>query len=154
MFAKFINWLSATPFGSWLVKNVASKIDPIVFRLTKGRMISAGPPTLPMLLLYSVGRKSGQQRATQLAYVEDGEDFLVVASAMGQDRHPAWRYNIEAEPHVEILRRGEQFKAVAEVLSDEEKAKHWGRIKQTIPQMNVYEKRTTRKIRVFRLRRA
>jgi deazaflavin-dependent oxidoreductase (nitroreductase family) len=154
MFANFLNWFSATPVGSWFVKHVASKLDPIVFRKTGGRMISAGPPTLPMLLLMSTGRKSGQVRSTQLAYIPDGEDFLIVASAMGQARHPGWRYNIEANPDVGVLITGEEFRATAELLDDEEKARHWPNIKSTIPQMNVYEKRTSRNIGVFRLRRA
>jgi deazaflavin-dependent oxidoreductase (nitroreductase family) len=117
-------------------------------------MISAGPPTLPMLLLTSTGRKSGQPRSTQLAYVADGDDFLVVASAMGQSRHPDWRYNIEANPAVTVMLRGEEFAARAALLGDDEKAVHWSKIKAAIPQMNVYERRTSRNIRVFRLVRA
>ncbi len=153
MYARFINWLSATPFGSWIVKNFASKIDPILFRATNGRFTSTGVPTLPMLTMTAVGRKSGEKRAVQLAYHAEGGDYLIVASAMGQERHPAWRYNIEANPNVEVQMRGERFEAVAQPLDDAEKARVWPSIKHTIPQMNVYEKRTTRNIRVFRLRR-
>ena len=89
----------------------------------------------------------------QLAYHKDGDDLLIVASAMGAENHPAWRYNIEANPDVEVQVRGERFDAVAELLSDEDKARVWPAVKRTIPQMNVYEKRTDRKIGVFRLRR-
>ncbi len=154
MFSDFLNWFSATRAGSWFVKHVASKLDPIVFRKTNGRMISAGKPTLPMLLLTSIGRKSGQRRDTQLAYYPDGDHYLVVASAMGQAKHPDWRYNLEANPDVEVLAGGETFQARAEMLSDEEKAGYWPKIKELIPQMNVYERRTTRNIRVFRLSRS
>ncbi len=154
MYARFVNWLSATSFGSWLVKHVASRIDPILFRATNGRFTSTGVPTLPMLTMTAVGRKSGEPRAVQLAYHADGDGWLIVASAMGQERHPAWRYNIEANPKVEIQMRGERFEAIAEPLDDAAKARVWPAIKHTIPQMNVYEKRTSRNIRVFRLRRA
>ena len=153
MYARFVNWLSATTFGSWLVKNFASKVDPILFRATNGRFTSTGVPTLPMLTMTAVGRKSGEKRAVQLAYHRDGDDLLIVASAMGAENHPAWRYNIEANPDVEVQVRGERFEAVAELLSDEEKDRVWPAVKRTIPQMNVYEKRTDRKIGVFRLRR-
>lgn len=153
MYARFVNWLSATRFGSWLVKHFASKVDPILFRVTNGRFTSTGVPTLPMLTMTAVGRKSGEKRAVQLAYHRDGDDLLIVASAMGAENHPAWRYNIEANPNVEIQVRGERFEAVAELLSDEEKERVWPAVKRTIPQMNVYEKRTDRKIGVFRLRR-
>ena len=153
MYARMVNWLSATRFGSWLVKHYASKIDPILFRATNGRLTSTGVPTLPMLTMTAVGRKSGEKRAVQLAYHKDGEDLLIVASAMGAENHPAWRYNIEANPNVEIQVRGERFEAVARLLSDEEKDRVWPAVKRTIPQMNVYEKRTDRKIGVFRLTR-
>ena len=153
MYARMVNWLSATRFGSWLVKHYASKIDPILFRATNGRLTSTGVPTLPMLTMTAVGRKSGEKRAVQLAYHRDGDDLLIVASAMGAENHPAWRYNIEANPNVEIQVRGERFEAVARLLSDEEKDRVWPAVKRTIPQMNVYEKRTDRKIGVFRLTR-
>lgn len=154
MYARFVNWLSATAFGSWLVKHVASRVDPVLFRATRGRFTSTGVPTLPMLALTVVGRKSGRARTVQLAYHAIGDDYLVVASAMGQERHPAWRYNLEAHPEAEIQVRGERFAVVARVLDDEEKARVWPAIKSTIPQMTVYENRTDRNIRVFRLRRA
>ena len=151
MYSRFINWFSATPAGSFIVKHFASRLDPVIFKATNGRFTSTGVPTLPMLTLTAIGRKSGQPRAVQLVYVVDGDDFLVVASAMGQARHPDWRYNLEANPEVEIQARGETFRARAEVLSDTEKQRVWPAIKQTIPQMNTYERRTTRNIRVFRL---
>lgn len=153
MYARFINGLSATRLGSWLVKHLASKIDPILFRATNGRFTSTGVPTLPMLSMTAVGRTSRQPRTVQLAYLADGPDMLVVASAMGQARHPGWRYNIEANPEVEVQVRGERFAAVARVLTDQEKQAFWPAIRETIPQMNVYEKRTERNIRVFRLTR-
>lgn len=152
-YARFVNWLSATPFGSWLVKHVASPIDPVIFRLTGGRFTSTGVPTLPMLALTVRGRKSGEPRTVQLAYHEVGGDYLVVASAMGQQKHPGWRYNLEANPDVEIQMRGERFAARANLLGDDEKQAVWAGIQDTIPQMRVYEDRTDRNIRVFRLSR-
>ena len=73
---------------------------------------------------------------------------------MGQERHPAWRYNIEANPDVEVQVSGERFAARAQMLSDSEKQAVWADVRQAIPQMNVYEQRTSRNIRVFRLRRS
>lgn len=73
---------------------------------------------------------------------------------MGQERHPGWRYNVEANPDVELQVRGERYRARASVLSDAEKDRYWSRIQQAIPQMRTYESRTERNIRVFRLRRS
>ncbi len=152
-YARFVNTLSATAFGSWLVRHLASPLDPIIFRLTNGRYTSTLVPTLPMLTMTALGRSSGRKRSVQLAYHRDGDDLLVVASAMGQERHPAWRYNIEANPEVEIQVRGERYAALASVLNHEEKDRVWSAICETIPQIRAYEQRTDRNIRVFRLRR-
>lgn len=153
MYSSFVNWLSATPFGSWVVKHVASRLDPVIFRLTNGRFTSTGIPTLPMLTLTTVGRKSGQRRDVQLAFEPSGDDYLVVASAMGQEKHPGWKYNLDANPEVSVRVRGATFDARASLLSDDEKARVWPAIKRAIPQMNVYERRTERNICVYRLRR-
>ena len=146
-----IVWLSTNPVATWLIKHVASPLDPLIFKATNGRFTMFGPPAMPMLTLTAKGRTSGQPRSVHLACIEHEGNYLVVASAMGQQEHPAWRYNIEANPEVEIQMTGERFGARAEVLSDSEKERVWGHIRRVIPQMNVYEQRTDRNIRVFRL---
>lgn len=150
-YARSVNRFSATRSGSWLVRNVAAKVDPVIFRLSKGRFTSTGVPTLPMLALTVVGRKSGEPRTVQLAYHRDGGSYLVVASAMGQERHPAWRYNLEAAGHATVQLPGKVVEVDATVLDDDEKAALWPAIASTIPQMHTYEARTDRNIRVFRL---
>ncbi len=147
-------WLSTNPVATWVIRNVASRLDPVIFKATNGRLTSLGPPAMPMLTLTATGRHSGQPRSVQLACLEREGHYLVVASAMGQQKHPAWRYNIEANPEVEVQARGERFAARAQVLSEAEKEEVWADVRRAIPQMNVYEKRTDRDIRVFRLSRA
>jgi deazaflavin-dependent oxidoreductase (nitroreductase family) len=151
MYARLVNRFSATRPGSWLVKHVAARIDPVIFRWSNGRFTSTGAPTLDMLTLTVPGRRSGELRSVQLAYEPDGDDYLVVASAMGQERHPAWRYNLEAADSAMIRLRGRELEVTAAVLSDEEKAAVWDRVRRAIPQMATYEQRTDRNIRVFRL---
>ena len=151
MYARLVNRFSATRAGSWVVRHVAAPLDPIVFRRSNGRFTLTGKPTLPMLALTVVGRRSGEPRTVQLAYEADGDAFLVVASAMGQERHPAWRYNLEAAGSGSVVLRGREVTVTATVLSDAEKAEVWPRITGTIPQISTYEQRTDRNIRVFRL---
>lgn len=151
MYARLVNRFSATRAGSWTVRNVAAKVDPKLFRATGGRFTITGKPTLPMLALTTTGRRSGQPRTVQLAYHRDGDDLLVVASAMGQEHHPAWRHNLEADPHAEVLLRGDAYPVTATLLDADEKARLWPAIKATIPQMDTYEARTSRDIGVFRL---
>lgn len=146
-------WLLTNRVATWLIQHVASPLDPLIFKATNGRLTSLGPPTMPMITLTANGARSGRPRSVQLACLEHQGDYLVVASAMGQQRHPAWRYNLEANPDVEVQRSSERFAARASMLSDTEKREVWPQIRRTIPQMNVYETRTDRNIRVFRLRR-
>ncbi len=145
--------ITTSPVFTWFVKHVASPLDPLLFKASNGRFTSMGPPAMPMLTLTAIGRRSGQPRAVHLACILHEGDHLVVASAMGQERHPGWRYNLEANPEVEIQVSGERFTARARVLTDSEKEEVWNEVRRVIPQMNVYEKRTDRNIRVFRLSR-
>ena len=151
MYAEMVNRFSATRPGSWLVKHFAAHVDPVVFRWTNGRFTSTGVPTLPMLTLTVPGRTTCEPRSVQLAYHRDGDDYLVVASAMGAEHHPAWRYNLDAAGRASVLLRGQQLEVTATVLTDDEKAAVWDDIAATIPQMHTYVQRTDRNIRVFRL---
>lgn len=153
VYSTLVNRFSATRFGSWLVKHLAARVDPLLFRWSKGRLTATGVPTLPMLTLTTIGRRSGRPRATQLAFHRDGDDLLVVASAMGQAHAPDWMHNLIAQPDVEVQLRGESYPVRAELLSDDERAGLWPAIQRTIPQMSVYERRTQRPLKVFRLRR-
>jgi deazaflavin-dependent oxidoreductase (nitroreductase family) len=150
---RLLIWLTTNAVSTWWIMNVASKLDPWLFKASNGRFFSMGAPTMPMLTLTTRGRHSGKPRSAHLACLEDEGDYLIVASAMGQQRHPGWRYNLEANPEVEVQMRGERFEALAHVLSDAEKESVWPRIRTTIPQIAIYETRTDRNIRVFRLTR-
>ena len=150
-YADLVNRFSATAAGSWLARNTAARIDPLIYRATGGRFTMTGPPTVPQLTLTTMGRKSGQRRDVQLAYLADGDDYLVVASNFGQEHHPGWRYNLDADPRC-VVRCGRVVtEARAEVLTDGEKAEVWPRLCEIVPQFETYVERTDRNIRVFRL---
>jgi deazaflavin-dependent oxidoreductase (nitroreductase family) len=153
MYRQLVNRFSASKPGTWVVKHIASKVDPIIFKATNGRCTSTVIPTLPMLTLTTPGRKTGQPRTVQLAYHRDGDDYLVVASSMGSQTHPAWRYNLEAAGTTQVRVRDGVFTATATVLTAPEKQRLWPAIQATIPQMATYVRRTDRDIRVFRLTR-
>lgn len=148
-----MNRFSTTRVGRFVGSRIAAKIDPIVFKATKGRYTSTGKPTLPMLALTTTGRRTGQQRTVQLAYIEDGDDWLVVASNFGQQHHPAWRHNLDADPNAHVQIGADTIAVRATALSDDEKAEKWPRIETVVPQMEVYPTLTDRNIRVFRLSR-
>ena len=146
-------WLVTNPVTTWWIRTFAARIDPWIYRRTNGRMTSMGPGSESIVTITTTGRKSGQPRSAQLACVHYEGDILLVASAMGQERHPAWRYNLEAEPRCEVQTKGERYTAHAEMLDEAGKAEVWDLMREQIPMIHVYEKRTDRNIRVFRLRR-
>jgi len=119
------------------------------FRLRKGRMVFKGAPTL---ILHTIGRRSGQTRATPLLYLDLGDDRrAIVASNGGDDRSPAWFHNLCARPDVEIdLGRG-PVPAVASTASDDERAQLWPRLVAMYPSFETYQTKTERPIPVVLL---
>jgi deazaflavin-dependent oxidoreductase (nitroreductase family) len=148
---RFVVWLSTSAGITWIIRHVASRLDPWLFRASNGRFTTMGVPSMPMLTLTATGRKSGKARSVHLACLQEGNDYLVIASAMGQKRHPGWRYNLDAHPDIEVQVLGRRFAARAAALTGPEKAAVWPKVHQAIPQMKVYEERTPRNIRVYRL---
>lgn len=148
----FVNRFSATAAGSWLARNTAARVDPWLFRVSRGRLTSTGVPTLPMLRLTTTGRRSGQPRSVQLAYLRDGDDYVVVASNFGQEHHPAWMHNLVANPLARVQVGAEELDVEAALVTDDEKPALWPRLDAVVPQFRTYRERTDRDIRVFRLR--
>lgn len=119
-----------------------------LFEATKGRL-GGTVAGMPALILETTGRKSGQPRSTMLtAPVEDDGDIVLVASKGGDDRHPAWYLNLQANPEVRITMGGRTFPAVARDATDEEKAELWPRIVEGYKGYAGYRERTDRDIPV------
>jgi hypothetical protein len=86
-----------------LMAKVITGFHRTVYDLSGGR-IGGDLLQMPVLKLTTVGRKSGERRTTMLtAAHEMGESVVIVASYGGDDRHPAWYLNLEADPDVERL---------------------------------------------------
>lgn len=151
-YSDLVNKLSATKFGGWLTRKTAARLDPWIYRRTKGRWVLAGRPTVPQVTLTTTGRKSGKRRAVQLAALdEDDGSFVVVASNFGQEHHPGWMYNLEADPQAWVLANGVEAEVKASSLNGEQKEAIWPRLHQIVPQFRTYLTRTDRDIRIFRL---
>ncbi|MEU1468176.1 nitroreductase family deazaflavin-dependent oxidoreductase [Streptomyces sp. NPDC005761] len=108
---------------------------------------------VPCLLLDYVGRRSGALRRTVLMYGRDGDDYLIVGSNGGSDRHPLWYLNLLANPAVDLRVGPERFPAVAETLSAEERERVWPHLVELFPRYAQYRRGTDREIPVVRLRR-
>lgn len=107
---------------------------------------------VPLLLLTTRGRKSGQVHTWPVCYIVEGENLLLVASAGGMPRNPAWYYNLRANPHVTI-EIGRQSRAmVAEPQVGSVRDAYWSRIVNEYPLFEGYQRKVTRQIPVVLLR--
>jgi deazaflavin-dependent oxidoreductase (nitroreductase family) len=108
----------------------------------------------PMLLLHTVGRKSGEPRITPLLYVPDGERWLLVASNAGDDRPPAWWLNLRAAGEATIQVGRARHRVRAREAGPDERPGLWKRVCDQYPNYARYEQRTARAIPVVVLERA
>jgi deazaflavin-dependent oxidoreductase (nitroreductase family) len=150
-FVGFFLKAALTAPGRWLFSNYSARLDPIIYRWTGGRLNSTGPLLFPVLALTTTGRKSGQKRSVQLAYVAFEGDAYVVASNFGKERHPGWMHNIEADPNVSVQLGSNHYALTARKLTESEKAAVWARLVAEVPNFDAYQDRSGRDIRVFRL---
>ncbi|MFD1713191.1 nitroreductase family deazaflavin-dependent oxidoreductase [Amnibacterium flavum] len=105
----------------------------------------------PVIVLTSVGAKSGMLRKTALMRVEHDGEYVVVASKGGAPEHPVWYHNLVAEPHVELQDGATKRDYTARVISGDERARWWERAAEVWPQYNEYANKTDREIPLFLL---
>ncbi|MCS5713228.1 nitroreductase family deazaflavin-dependent oxidoreductase [Herbiconiux sp. CPCC 205716] len=108
---------------------------------------------MPVIILTTVGAKSGKLRKTPLMRVEHDGEYAVVASLGGAPKHPVWYFNIVAQPHVELQDRTEKHDYLAREVTGEEKALWWRRAVEAYPDYADYQTKTDREIPVFVLSR-
>lgn len=125
-------------------------MDRAVSRLTRGRVMMA-QWIVPSIVLTTTGAKSGQLRRTPLATIPLDEDLYVVASNFGGENHPAWSYNVIANPEVTVTLHGEDRPMTATLLDPDQKRQVWPRLVEVWPPYDRYLERSGRELRVFRL---
>ncbi len=104
---------------------------------------------MPVIVLTSVGARSGTLRKTALMRVEHEGEYAVVASLGGAPRHPVWYHNLKANPHVELQDGPAKGDYLAREVTGEEKARWWARAVAAYPPYADYQAKTTREIPVF-----
>jgi deazaflavin-dependent oxidoreductase (nitroreductase family) len=122
----FRRWMEKSgllPPVRWFMVNVASRIDPLLMRVSGGRINLTNPDAL--VVLHHVGAKTGKARQTPLLYFTDGPNVIVVASAAGAPHHPAWLHNIRANPDVELWVGQQGGPHRARIATSEERAALW-----------------------------
>ena len=109
---------------------------------------------VPVLILTTTGRRSGEERPTPLIYGRSGDDYLVVASKGGAPDPPAWYLNLSEAPDVQVQVKADRFGAHARTATPEEKAEMWSTMAAIWPAYDEYQTKTDREIPVVVLERA
>ena len=104
---------------------------------------------VPIIVLTSVGAKSGKLRKTPLMRVEHDGRYAVVASKGGAPQHPSWYNNLVQHPHVELQDGAVKRDYSARIVEGDERAEWWGHAVAVWPDYDAYTKRTDREIPVF-----
>lgn len=119
-----------------------------LYESTDGR-IGASLGGRPMLLLRTVGRRTGQARTNALLYVPEGNAYVVTASKGGDPHHPGWFHNLSANPEVEIQIGRDRIPVRARIAEGDERTRLWAKADEVNRgQYSTYQSRTTREIPV------
>lgn len=126
---------------TWFLVNVGNRIDPYLMRYSGGRVKTT--LNSPTVLLTHTGARSGKQRTTPLAYFTDGDDVILIASAGGAPRHPAWYHNLTANPKVELWAKGQGGSYEARTAEGEDRRRLWQMATSFYPGFQDYQERAT-----------
>ena len=127
-----------------------TRFDAAVFRRF-GRSPMARFMRVNILLLRTIGRRTGKVRDTLVAYIEDGDALLIGGGNWGWDNDPGWLYTIKADPHVEVTRGRQTQHMLATVLDGDEREKASQRLAEAYPHSQVYVSRRVRPVPAVRL---
>jgi len=116
-----------------------------LYRRTHGN-IGGRVQGLSVLLLRTIGRKTGKEHITPVGYFMADGNYIITASNAGRNTHPAWFHNLRANPHVTIEIRDQQMEAKAEVATPEKRNALWSQLISLSPAYANYAKKTKREI--------
>lgn len=148
---KFLRRFAASGPGAWLFARVLHHIDRPIHRLTRGRYTFASLVAgIPVVMLTTTGAKSGQPRTVPVLGIPAEDRLAIIASNFGQQRHPAWYYNLRAHPEALIVVDGHGERVQAVEARGERRANIWQAGLRVYPGFGQYERRAShRDIHVF-----
>jgi deazaflavin-dependent oxidoreductase (nitroreductase family) len=130
-----------------LLFRIVGGIHRRVYRLTGGK-VGGQIGKLPVLLLTTTGRKSGQPRTQPLAYTKAGDGYAVIASKGGAAQHPLWYLNLRANPLADVTVGREMRRVRARDARGQEREQLWRALADLYPGYDRYAQKTSRQIPV------
>lgn len=127
-------------------------MDPLsiyqwLYEKTDGRFTWLGG--LPVLLLRTIGRKTGTERTAALVYLKDGDSLVVVASNGGSDKPPGWFFNVQKDAQVGVQIGRQRMRMQARIADSRERSRLWPLVNQNNSnRYDGYQAKTSRQIPV------
>jgi deazaflavin-dependent oxidoreductase (nitroreductase family) len=138
---RFMDTKAADFFIKWM-----SRINTFFYRRSGGTGFGSDFQGIPVALLTTKGRKTGEPRISPLYFHRDGDTVVVAASKGGSDKHPMWYLNLKTNPKVQVQIKSEVLDLTARDATEEERAKYWPRLVEMYPSYDDYQSWTTRQI--------
>ena len=134
-----------TAFGDFAVKWM-SRINTFFYRRNKGQGLGGTFQNIPVALLTTIGRKTGEPRVSPLYFHRDGDRVIVAASKGGSDKHPMWYLNLRSNPKVTVEIKDEKLVLTARDATENERNRYWPKLVAMYPTYEDYQSWTERKI--------
>jgi len=147
---------AATRPMAWVYGHIQERTDQWVYRLTRGRAtLSSLLSGLPVIMLTTIGARTGEPRTKPVLGIPEGEHLVVVASNFGRRHSPAWYYNLRAHPVASVSAQGKTYEVHAREVSAEERERCFQQAVDIYPGFARYSRWAAhRRIPVIRLDRA
>jgi deazaflavin-dependent oxidoreductase (nitroreductase family) len=126
--------------GGWYFINVANKIDKHLVPATRGALSTAIGQQV--LVVETIGAKSGQARRIPLVYITEGDAIVLIASKGGAPKHPAWYHNLKANPEVRVWAKDRSGHYRAREAEGEERDRLWAKAVDYYAGYETYQGRT------------
>ncbi len=127
------------------------KVDDGLQKVTGGRVDLLDVAGLPSVTMLIPGRKSGIERTTTVLAAPVGDDWIVAGSYFGGPKTPAWVLNLRAVDEFHVEQHGRRVPMRARELAGDERERAWAQLRRVWPNFDMYARRTTRVIPLFRL---
>ena len=138
---RYLNSPYADVFIKWM-----SRLNTWMYRRNNGEGLGGTFQNIPVALLITTGRKTGEPRVSPLYFLRDGDRVIVAASKGGADKNPMWYLNLKADPKVGVQIKDEVLDLTARDATDEERAQYWPKLVEMYPTYNDYQSFTDRVI--------
>ena len=138
---RYLNSPKADFFIKWM-----SRLNTWLYRRNDGKGLGGTFKNIPVALLTTTGRKSGEPRVSPLCFLRDGDRVVVAASRGGSDKNPMWYLNLKANPTVAVQIKDDVRNLNARDATDDERSRYWPKLVEMYPTYDDYQSWTDRVI--------